>query len=90
MCKLNLTDDLNSIVSVIEEAKIVADFTALRIEDIDTDTFNNNERNQLLSAVGAISRILLIADKNLTKLSNHYFGENDDKFASIICNDLIG
>ena len=89
MCKLNLTDDLNSIVSVIEEAKSVADFTALRIEDIDIDTFDNNERNQLLSAVGAISRILLIADNNLMKLSDHYFGENDGKFASIICKDLI-
>lgn len=58
MCNLNLTDDLNAISSVICSAKNVADFTYLRIEDIDVDTFDNDERNKLSSVVEAISRLL--------------------------------
>lgn len=87
-CRLNLTDDLNALSSVMCNAKSVADFTALRIEDIDTDTFDNSQRNQLLYAVEAISRILLIADDNINILANHYEKEKSEKFKSIIFNNL--
>lgn len=84
MCKLNLTDDLNAIASVVDEAKSVADLASHYIDNIDVDLFENSKKNQILSVVEAISRILLIVNDKLMKLSNHYSFENDDKFSSIV------
>lgn len=88
MCNLNLTDDLNAISSVICNAKSVADFTALHIEDIDIDTFDTSKRNQLLSAVEAISRLLSIADDNINIVANHYTNEHSEIFKSIVYDNL--
>lgn len=88
MCNLNLTDDLNAISSVICNAKSVADFTAFRIEDIGIDTFDTSKRNQLLSAVEAISRLLLTANDNIKIVANHYTNEHSEIFKSIVYDNL--
>ncbi len=81
MKNLNISDDLDAIGAVVCEAKSIADMAAKYLEDTDN-------KLQLIYAVDAISRILSIADVNLGKLAAHYSHETDDKFTSIIYNEL--
>lgn len=85
MSSLNLTDNLNAICDVVCEAKSVADIISKYIEDTNFNLLKDNKL-QLIYAVDAISRILAIANIDLTKLSKHYAYETDDKFASILIN----
>lgn len=87
MNNLTIADDLNAINAVVCEAKSVADITTKYIEDMDFNSLKDSKL-QLIYAVDAISRILLIADDNLTKLASYYSRETDDKSTSIICKEL--
>ncbi|MDE5576128.1 MAG: hypothetical protein K2J11_01900 [Oscillospiraceae bacterium] len=89
MSKLTLIDDLCAIMDVVNEAKSIADLTQGYIENyVPIDSLERDKGSHILHALNSISRTLLTVDGSLAKLSSRYAHEEDDKFASIVYEDL--